>query len=101
MISLSLVSCTTQKELQKQKDDKERAIYDSWLQHPKSELIRSWGAPTRTVTDGQGGEILIYETSRKIANVIYGTYMERTITNYKEMFVNSSGIIYHWRSGSR
>lgn len=36
-------------------------IMDSWLGHHQSDLIASWGPPTRTASDGKGGSILIYE----------------------------------------
>jgi hypothetical protein len=91
----SIASCATQKKAQ----DKERAALDSWLNHSKAELIQAWGPPTRYESDGKGGEILIYENTVKVANIIYGTYMEKNVINYKQMYVNSSGIIYYWRSG--
>jgi hypothetical protein len=94
---LHMVGCTTSKQI----EAKETEALNSWIGSTKARLIQSWGAPTRTESDGQGGEILVYEDSRKIANVVYGTYMEKTISNYKEMFVNTNGKIYHWRSGRR
>ncbi len=88
-------------ELQGRKDEEEKTVLNSWMNSTKARLIQSWGAPTRYASDGQDGEILIYEEERKIANVVYGTYMERTITWYREMYVNSAGNIYHWRSGQQ
>jgi|ERR1035438_10870288 hypothetical protein len=98
---LLFVGCDTQKKLQEKETADETAALNSWLNHPKSELIRSWGAPTRVVSDGQGGEVLVYESERKMANVVYNTYLEKTITYYKEMFVNKDGLIYYGRSGRR
>ena len=54
------------------------------------------------VSDGKGGEILIYEDVRRISIPdIDGTTFARTITHYKEMFVDNNKIIYYWRKGSR
>ena len=33
---------------------------DSWMGRSKWELMREWGQPSRTESDGRGGEILIY-----------------------------------------
>jgi hypothetical protein len=90
--------CLPSKKAQEQK---ERDIMDSWLKHHKSELIRSWGPPTRYESDGQGGEILIYETQRTMGSVVYNNYYQRTFVQYKEVFADKDGIIYYWRTGSR
>ena len=73
----------------------------SWMGAHKSRLIQSWGPPTRYDSDGQGGEILIYEYTRTVGAYVYGSYMQRTFVDYKEMFANKEGIIYYWRKGTR
>lgn len=74
---------------------------DSWLGSHKSELIREWGAPNRYDSDGKGGEILIWEEKRVVGAVMYGVYQQRTLTNYREFFATSAGILYLWRVGQR
>ena len=39
-------------------------IMESWVGHHESELIASWGPPSRIMPDGKGGHILIYEFYR-------------------------------------
>jgi protein involved in sex pheromone biosynthesis len=48
----------------------QREIHDSWMGSHKSELIRSWGPPTRIQSDGEGGEILIYESAQTSGYII-------------------------------
>lgn len=104
VLALSLVflcSCTSEEQLRKDRENETKRIMDSWLNHHKSELIRSWGPPTRYDSDGQGGQILIYEYTRTLGATIYGNYMQRTFVDYKEMFANQNGLIYYWRNGTR
>jgi len=70
---------------------------DTWLNKHKSEALSEWGAPQRVVSDGLGGEILVWE--RTTYSTIYSTSYPST--GYTELFVNSSGIIYKWRRGRR
>ncbi len=93
--------CTSTKKTQAEQAQKNKETMNSWLKHHKSELIRSWGPPARYDSDGQGGEILIYEYNKTVGAVINGNYIQRTFVDYKEMFANSEGIIYHWRTGTR
>lgn len=76
---------------------KQIAKMDSWINQYKSELLATNGAPTRVVSDGLGGEILVYERT-DVAGV-NGIVMSQTV--FSEFYVNSSGIIYKWRKGSR
>ncbi|CAN5308189.1 hypothetical protein BH09BAC2_BH09BAC2_05330 [soil metagenome] len=103
-----LVSCQSQKRIQREAQEqtetteRAKAAMNSWMGHPEYELIQSWGSPTRRDSDGQGGEILIYEDTRRISIPdIDGTTFGRTFTDYKEMFVNSQKKIYYWRTGRR
>lgn len=81
---------------------------DTWLGQTKHELIMAWGAPSKIMDDGNGGEILIYEYYRKgyqTPGTITGSDNKITYTNpennsyiaRREFFVNSEGKIYHWR----
>jgi hypothetical protein len=100
-LSIVLTGCVSQQELQRQKTEETKKIMDSWLESHKSSLIQSWGPPTRYDSDGQDGEILIYEYSRTVGGYAYGNYMQRTFVDYKEIFVNKEGIIYFYRTGTR
>ncbi len=35
---------------------------DSWMDHNVSDLIAKWGPPQQTMSDGSGGQILIYSS---------------------------------------
>jgi len=53
----------------------------------KSYLLKDWGMPNSTYSDGSSGQIFHYEHSMKLN---YGT-----LSIYINMFINSSGIVYH------
>ncbi len=61
----------------------------SWIGRTESELIHSWGAPSRDYTDGKRGKILIYNERDYNGSL-------RII----QMYINKEGIIYrgylHW-----
>lgn len=90
-----------------------KKVMDSYLGRTKSNLILNWGPPTNVANDGQGGEIYIYarkihyQGSSGITTPTYGggTYTSsptpgNTFWNYKMFYVNSNGIIYHWKVNS-
>jgi len=76
---------------------------DLWVGHHKSELILSWGPPTRVTSDGKGGEILIYEYERYFGQnpgQVYrdGSYTAPTpirYTAYRMFYVDKAGYIYN------
>jgi hypothetical protein len=87
-----------------------KEVMNSWLKHHKSELIRSWGPPHRTATDGKDGEIYIYESSSTSAQTfknVFGVELPNPITTvnttiyYRQFFINKDGRIYYVRWGSR
>ena len=48
---------------------------DSWMGHNVNDLIASWGPPQQTMSDGQGGQILVY------SNAVQWTTPGRAVTN--------------------
>ena len=46
--------------------EKMNTLMDSWSGHNVNDLIASWGPPNSTMSDGQGGQILIYDQSRQV-----------------------------------
>lgn len=94
----------------------------SWEGCNVNDLIASWGPPQQTMSDGQGGQILIYSqvkqwttpgyvTTTSNANVYggpynaYGTGTSQTVYNppqtsgycaQRMFWVNSNGTIYKW-----
>lgn len=95
IIIATLVSCAPS---QKVLDAKEDAIFNKWLQHPKAQLIRSWGQPDSIRTDGKGGEILIYKQGIDFKSVMNEKYTGPQYSFRKEMFVNADSLIYYWKA---
>jgi hypothetical protein len=91
----------------------ERATMDSWLEHSKQELIQSWGPPTKTVSDTQGGEIWIYDksvpmpvapgqiTPSPFGGVQYTTPQSLIVTRSRMFYISADGKVYHWRCDGR
>jgi hypothetical protein len=77
IVCLFFTSCVSQ-----------RKMMDSWVNHPKTELIEKWGPPARTASNGSNGEILIYSHTY----YIYGTATYR----YNMFYTTADGNIYHW-----
>lgn len=84
-------------------------VMQSWVGSHYSNLMMSWGPPTRSMPDGQGGQILIYEYDRYTGQ-IPGTaqanpdgsvsYTAPRHTGYvasRMFWVDGSGRIYNWR----
>jgi uncharacterized protein YceK len=75
----------------------------SWEGHHYSELIRSWGAPSRVVDDGAGGKVIVYEeyvdlgTSGRVDQ--WGNFHAQNngYTRKREFFADRDGIIRRWQ----
>ncbi len=83
-------------------------IMDSWLGHYQSELITLWGAPTKIVPDGRGGNTIIYESlkgtwgNQRDKHIVGGSHYPTSPrqSGYaaKRIFhVNEKGVIYSWK----
>lgn len=78
-------------------------VMNSWVGRQHSELVAVWGAPTREMSDGGEGKILVYEYPRNRGmhgNVdAHGNFYarSRSYTATREFFVDSGGRIYRWR----
>lgn len=82
LLFLIVLGCTSQK-----------TIMNSWLGNTKHDLIMSWGPPSTTTSDGNGGQILIYAKRD-----LYMPQTGVTWWQYKMLYVNSENKIYHWRT---
>jgi hypothetical protein len=73
---------------------------DPWLGATKHELIMSWGPPIRTASDGGTGEVLVYAEQGEHPTT--GAMSGYEYWDYKYMYIDSTGKIYHWlRKASR
>jgi uncharacterized protein YcfL len=69
-----------------------KKMMDSWMNNSKHDLVLKWGPPTRVASDGSSGEIYIYEKRYYIYNVLR--------YDFKMFYINSSSVIYSWRTES-
>jgi len=85
-------------------------ICNSWKGSHISSLIRAWGPPTETTSDGGDGKIYIwaysgntgYQIPGKISkswdgDITYTAPQNITYKKYVQMYVDKNGIIYYWR----
>ncbi len=93
-----LLSCAPS---QKANDAKENAIFNKWISHTKAQLVKRWGQPDSTVTDGKNGEILIYKEGVDYKSVMNQRYTGTQYSLRKEMYVNADSIIYTWKAMRR
>jgi hypothetical protein len=78
-LCLSLIGCISQ-----------RKMMDSWIGSTKQDLILKWGPPERTASDGGTGEILVYSSR------FYNATLNMTTYQYRLMYADNDGKIYHW-----
>ena len=102
--SLSLFSCSASFD----KEDFEARL-NTWLNYDKTELVKSWGPPSRVESDMNGGNIFIYDesyqgqtggmiyTNPKSGLTTYTTPQQYTKYMTIMMYVDRNGKIYHWR----
>ena len=85
-----------------------RGIMDSWVGHYQSELIAYWGPPTKIVSDGKGGNMIIYESLKgtwgdlKDKRIVGGAHYptrprQPGYAATRIFYVNEKGIIYSWK----
>lgn len=85
----------------------EREVMDSWKGQTKASLLQVWGAPSKVTSDGQGGEILVFDDptvfpqmGQVYANPVnrsaYYTTQPNVVTRSRMFYVNKDGIIYSW-----
>jgi len=90
---------------------KEAEFNNAWVGRTHQEIVATYGAPTREVTDGKGGNILVYE---EFSTSVYGPsypyhhypwggwyghdVYTRTNRDYADFFINEEGVCYLVRS---
>lgn len=98
LIIIAFSGCTSS---QKNRDAKEDALFNKWLQRPKSLLVKTWGEPDSTVSDGKGGQILIYKEGVDYKSVMNEKYTGKQFSFRKEMYINADSLIYNWKAWRR
>ena len=81
LLCLSLTGCATINK-----------TMSSWMGHNVNDLIASWGPPQQIMSDGQGGQILIYSSARtyttpgQATTNTYGTANAYGNSNYVNVY---------------
>jgi hypothetical protein len=108
VLAFSLVGCTNQID----------KSLESWVGHDVNELIASWGPPSRSFSDGKGGQIFVYTETRSwtqpgtstttasvnsYGNSAYGhattVYQPASVQgydSYRMFWIDNAGNIYSW-----
>ena len=98
LITTLIISCASSR---KANDAKENALFNQWLGHSKNQLVKQWGQPDSTTSDGKNGQILIYKEDVDYVSVMNGKYNGLQYSLRKEMFVNADSLIYYWKAWRR
>lgn len=95
-------------------DQQRNDIMASWMGHDMNDLIAAWGAPNSVMSDGKGGQILIYDKSSNLVlpgstTTTINTYGTTAVANsytspdtvipihrQRMFWVDSTGRIYRW-----
>ena len=59
---------------QKARDTKENALFNKWIGHSKTQLVKQWGQPDSLAPDGKNGQILIYKEGLDYMSVMNEKY---------------------------
>lgn len=94
---LSVVSCSVPRYVSLEPD-----LQDEWILRSHAEIVRSFGAPNREVSDGADGQILVYEDfyTTHETDEFMGDYTttSQEYRNFKEFYLNADGICYDVRT---
>lgn len=94
---LSVVSCSVPRYI-----SVEPELQDEWVLRSHAEIVQSFGAPSREVSDGEDGRILVYEDfyTTYETDEFMGDYATTTqeYCDFKEFYINADGICYDVRS---
>ncbi len=63
-------------------------MMNSWMGATKSQLLSVWGPPDRVTSDGQDGEILVYDKTASMNGLV--------LTRSRCFYFNKEGKIYYW-----
>lgn len=96
-VLISVVSCTTPRYVSREPDMKAE-----WTGRSHVDIVRVFGAPTREVSDGADGLILVYEnfyttheSSRSGSDI---TTTSKEHRDFKEFYLGADGLCYDIRT---
>ena len=96
-VVLSVTSCTTARFVSSQP-----RYQSEWVGKSHADIVRTFGAPTREVSDGDNGLILVYESfySTYDSDEFMGDYTTtvKEHRNFKEFYLDPDGNCYNVRT---
>lgn len=99
-VILSAVSCTTTRYI-----SREPSLKAEWVGHSHADIVRNFGAPSREVSDGAEGVILVYEDVYTTLETDQSgstlTTTKRDHRNYKEFSLGPDEICYNVRTNEK
>ena len=97
---LTAVSCSTPRYVSSQPD-----MQGQWIDRSHAEIIREFGAPTRELSDGADGKILVYERFETTSHTseFMGSYSTTVENNriYKEFYLGADDYCYDVRTNEQ
>jgi hypothetical protein len=83
-------------------------VMESWVGHRQTELVETWGPPTKIIPDGEGGSMIIYESlkgiwgdeknKRIVGGAQYAAEPKQPGYAARRVFyVNEDGVIQSWK----
>ena len=96
-VLFSAVSCTTPRYISNLP-----SLQTEWVGRSHADIVRAFGAPTREVSDGADGQILVYESfyTTHDTDEFMGDFTTTSVEhrNFKELYLDSAGTCYDVRS---
>jgi hypothetical protein len=71
-----------------------KAQMESYIDKSKHTLLLDWGSPASVNSDGNGGEIIVFEQLKRIYTETFGYY---TVVHKVTFYINSQNIVYQAR----
>lgn len=99
LVALAAVSCTTPRYVSRQP-----SMEVEWIGRTHADIVRAFGAPSREVSDGADGLILVYEEmfttyeTDRWGSTMTTTGLEHR--NFSEFFLTADGICYDVRTNT-
>ena len=99
-VILTATSCTTFRYVSKTSQ-----MQSEWVGCTHADIVRTFGAPFREVSDGDGGQILVYENfyTTHSTDEFMGdfTTTSREHRDFKEFYLDPEGTCYQVRTNER
>jgi hypothetical protein len=96
VIWLMLITLVINANAQDSDEESTKRMMDKFIGLPKKQIFMAWGSPVSATSDGEGGEILLFQDKKK--GILPYPNINYCIHNYT-WFFNEEGIAYYWKYG--